>query len=56
MLFHPIELSNQELSVTDGSNTMLQSLAPQGFQSGGSIHVINLLTSGLFTANAMWTH
>ncbi len=28
----------------------------QGFQSGGSSHVINLLTSGLFTTNTMWTY
>ncbi len=28
----------------------------QGIQSGGSIHVINLLTSGMFTVNAMWSY
>ncbi len=28
----------------------------QGFQSADSIHAINLLTSGLFTVNTMWTH
>ncbi len=27
----------------------------QGFQSADSIHAINLLTSGLFTVNTMWT-
>ncbi len=28
----------------------------QGIQSGGSIQAINLLTSGLFTANVMWNY
>ncbi len=28
----------------------------QGFQPADSIHVINLLTSGLFTVNTMWTN
>ncbi len=28
----------------------------QGFQSAESIHAINLLTSGLFTVNTMWTN
>ncbi len=28
----------------------------QGIQSTGSMRAINLPTSGLFTANAMWTH
>ncbi len=28
----------------------------QAIQSGGSVHVINLLTSGLFTVNAMWSY
>ncbi len=28
----------------------------KGFQSGGSIHAIHLLTSGLFTVNAMWAN
>ncbi len=28
----------------------------QGFQSADSIHAINLLTSGVFTVNTMWTH
>ncbi len=27
----------------------------QGFQSADSIQAINLLTSGLFTVNTMWT-
>ncbi len=29
--------------------------AIQGFQSADSIHAINLITSGLFTVNTMWT-
>ncbi len=33
-----------------------QSVYLQGIQSAGSIHVVNLLTSGLFTVNAMWTY
>ncbi len=28
----------------------------QGIQSGGCIHAINRLTSGLFTVNAMWSY
>ncbi len=28
----------------------------QGIQPGGSIHAINLLTSGLFTVNVMWSY
>ncbi len=31
-------------------------LIQQGIQSGGSIHDINCLISGLFTVNAMWTY
>ncbi len=28
----------------------------QGIQSGSSIHAMHLLTSSLFTVNAMWTN
>ncbi len=34
----------------------LQNKNSQGFQSADSIHVINLLTSDLFTLNSMWTN
>ncbi len=35
---------------------MLPQSEGQGFQSADSIHAINLLTSGLFTVNTMWTN
>ncbi len=33
-----------------------QQLLTQRLQSADSIHAINLLTSGLFTVNTMWTN
>ncbi len=38
------------------SSTWLRIYHIQRIQSAGSIHAINILTSGLFTANVMWTH
>ncbi len=36
------------------SNIQIRERLHQGFQSADSIHVINLITSGLFTVNAMF--
>ncbi len=45
----PLEVVKQSVC------TSFNVLHDQGFQSADSIHAINLLTSGLFTVNTMWT-